>query len=213
MLERGLHVQVNKWLQWTVRNPQQTRQKLLQAAIQELVTLGSAGIRVDRLAAKAGINKRMIYHYFGNREGLYAWALASQIARLDRYALEQRERSNPEGHLPQISLAGVLTGLLVPLLPDASADLSAADLALLATEHDADALGVQRAAIIVLRALLDLRGAQPEYRLAHSDEAALRRVMPWLTALVTSQGSSGTDDVSVRSVKPRISLSPVVQVI
>ena len=68
-----------------MRNPQQTRHRLLQAAIQQLVTLGSAGIRVDQLANDAGVNKRMIYHYFGNKEGLCAWALDSQVACLERF--------------------------------------------------------------------------------------------------------------------------------
>ena len=68
-----------------MRNPQQTRHRLLQAAIQQLVTLGSAGIRVDQLAADAGINKRMIYHYFGNKDGLCAWALYSQVVCLERF--------------------------------------------------------------------------------------------------------------------------------
>jgi AcrR family transcriptional regulator len=75
-----------------MRNPQQTRHRLLQAAIQQLVTLGSAGIRVDQLAADAGVNKRMIYHYFGNKEGLCAWALDSQVVCLERFESEQRRR-------------------------------------------------------------------------------------------------------------------------
>ena len=101
-----------------MRNPQQTRHRLLQAAIQRLVTLGSAGIRVDQLAADAGINKRMIYHYFGNKEGLCAWALDSQVARLERFESEQRRRPQVDGDASESLLTSAVRNLLGPLLPE-----------------------------------------------------------------------------------------------
>jgi AcrR family transcriptional regulator len=53
------------------RNPKQTKENILQAAIAEFAGAGFGGARVDRIAEQAGANKRMIYHYFGNKEGLY----------------------------------------------------------------------------------------------------------------------------------------------
>jgi AcrR family transcriptional regulator len=199
-----------------MRNPQQTRHRLLQAAIQRLVTLGSAGIRVDQLAADAGINKRMIYHYFGNKEGLCAWALDSQVARLERFESEQRRRPQVDGDASESLLASAVRNLLGPLLPEQlperPSDLSDAKSASLVVveQYPEDVHGIQRAAIIVLRALLDLRGGQPEYRLAGTAEAAWQQVTPWLMALAASEVPSGSSLASLAPAKRRMILSPVI---
>ena len=199
-----------------MRNPQQTRHRLLQAAIQQLVTLGPAGIRVDQLANDAGVNKRMIYHYFGNKEGVCAWALDSQVVCLERFESEQRRRLQVDGDVLESPLASALRDLLRPLLPEQlperPSDLSDAKSASLvvAEQYPEDAHGIQRAAIVVLRALLDLRGGQPEYRLARTAEAAWRQVMPWLIALAASEVPSGSSPALLPPAKRRMSLSPVI---
>src|SRR5258706_265125 len=53
------------------RDPHRTRAAILAAATQEITAKGLNGARVDAIAARAGVNKRMIYHYFGGKEGLY----------------------------------------------------------------------------------------------------------------------------------------------
>jgi len=53
------------------RNPAQTRQHILEAALGEFAARGFDGARVDTIAEKAGANKRMLYHYFGNKDELY----------------------------------------------------------------------------------------------------------------------------------------------
>jgi AcrR family transcriptional regulator len=55
----------------TTRNPVLNRRAILDAATQEFATKGFGGARVDAIAARAGSNKRMLYHYFGNKEDLY----------------------------------------------------------------------------------------------------------------------------------------------
>ena len=50
---------------------EQTRQKILSAAEKHFSLLGFYGARIDEIAAEAGVNKRMIYEYFGNKEDLY----------------------------------------------------------------------------------------------------------------------------------------------
>ncbi|MEO1016375.1 MAG: TetR/AcrR family transcriptional regulator [Pseudomonadota bacterium] len=57
------------------RNPELTRREILEAARDEFVEKGLDGARVDRIAARAVANKRLIYHYFGNKEGLYSAVL------------------------------------------------------------------------------------------------------------------------------------------
>jgi AcrR family transcriptional regulator len=53
------------------RDPERTRGAILAAATQEFTTNGLTGARVDAIAQRARVNKRMIYHYFGDKEGLY----------------------------------------------------------------------------------------------------------------------------------------------
>src|ERR1039458_1060586 len=54
------------------RNPKRTRERILSAALQEFAANGFAGARVDAIARRAAINKRMLYHYFGDKEHLSA---------------------------------------------------------------------------------------------------------------------------------------------
>jgi AcrR family transcriptional regulator len=53
------------------RDPERTRATILAAATAEITAKGLGGARVDEIAARAGVNKRMIYHYFGDKDGLY----------------------------------------------------------------------------------------------------------------------------------------------
>ena len=53
------------------RNPQRTQERIVDAAFKEFATNGFAGARVDEIARRAAINKRMLYHYFGNKERLF----------------------------------------------------------------------------------------------------------------------------------------------
>ncbi len=46
--------------------------KLLKAARDEFAERGLAGARVDAIANKSGINKRLLYHHIGNKEAIYA---------------------------------------------------------------------------------------------------------------------------------------------
>jgi TetR/AcrR family transcriptional regulator len=53
------------------RDPAATRRKLLTAARREFARSGLAGARVDEIAARAGVNKQLVYHYFGDKDALY----------------------------------------------------------------------------------------------------------------------------------------------
>lgn len=53
------------------RDPERTRASILAAATKEFAENGMGGARVDAIAERAGINKRMLYHYFGDKEQLY----------------------------------------------------------------------------------------------------------------------------------------------
>ena len=53
------------------RDAAASKQRLLTAAAAEFVAHGVAGARVDRIAAAAGANKRLIYDYFGDKDALF----------------------------------------------------------------------------------------------------------------------------------------------
>jgi TetR/AcrR family transcriptional regulator len=61
------------------RDPERTRRRILIAAEREFAAKGLAGARVDAIAQRAGVNKRMLYHYFGNKEGLYRAVLLEEL--------------------------------------------------------------------------------------------------------------------------------------
>lgn len=57
------------------RDPENSRARILAAAQAEFAQHGFDGARVDRIAALAGLNKRMLYHYFGNKDDLFCAVL------------------------------------------------------------------------------------------------------------------------------------------
>ena len=59
-----------------------TRQKILAAAETEFAEVGLYGARVDSIAERAGVNKRMIYAHFGNKEQLYVTVLTMVYNRM-----------------------------------------------------------------------------------------------------------------------------------
>jgi AcrR family transcriptional regulator len=59
--------------------PEETKRRLLAAAVDEFSANGLAGARVDRIAQAADANKERIYAYFGDKEGLFGAALESTL--------------------------------------------------------------------------------------------------------------------------------------
>lgn len=57
------------------RDPVGAKRAIMLAAREEFVEFGLDGARVDRIAERAGANKRMLYHYVGNKEALYSEVL------------------------------------------------------------------------------------------------------------------------------------------
>lgn len=62
------------------RDPKVTRARILAAAKAEFARKGLGGARVDDIAARAKTNKRMLYHYFGNKEDLFRITLEDAYA-------------------------------------------------------------------------------------------------------------------------------------
>lgn len=72
-----------------------TQRRILAAAKKEFARNGLGGARVDVIAERAKANKRMIYHYFNNKEELFQRVV--EDAYLDIRTAEQKLNL---GHLP-----------------------------------------------------------------------------------------------------------------
>jgi len=70
------------------RRPDATRRRILDAATNEFAAKGLAGARVNEIARRARINKRMLYHYFGGKEAL--WLAVLEEAYLNIRSSEQK---------------------------------------------------------------------------------------------------------------------------
>ena len=64
------------------RQPQASRNAILQAALVEFAEQGLSGARVDAIAEAAGVNKALLYYYFRDKDALYATVLDDFFARL-----------------------------------------------------------------------------------------------------------------------------------
>ncbi len=64
------------------RNSQKSMQDLLEAAIEVFAERGPNAATIDQICDKAGLNKRMLYHYFGSKEKLYQQALNHMYQQL-----------------------------------------------------------------------------------------------------------------------------------
>lgn len=73
-----------------------TRARLLELAIEQIEAGGEASVRIDPVAAAAGVTMPVIYHHFGSRDGLVAAAQAERFARNLREDLEQFARAVAE---------------------------------------------------------------------------------------------------------------------
>jgi len=53
----------------------QTRARILDAAVRQFSASGLAGARTEQIAEEAGVNKALLYYYYKSKEELYAAAL------------------------------------------------------------------------------------------------------------------------------------------
>lgn len=70
------------------RNTTKTKDKILKAARREFCSHGYNGARIKKIAARARINIRMIYHYFESKENLYMSVLESSYLEVRRKEME-----------------------------------------------------------------------------------------------------------------------------
>jgi AcrR family transcriptional regulator len=64
------------------RDAERSREAILDAARDEFAQHGLGGARMDRIAERAAVNKRLIYYYFGNKDELFLAVLEETYARI-----------------------------------------------------------------------------------------------------------------------------------
>src|SRR5260370_19003483 len=87
-----------------LRDLNRTREKILAAALAEFSAKGLVGARVDAIASRARVNKRMLYYCFGAKQDLYREILRRKIA--DRAGFIESTPDDFPGALAHIYLSG-----------------------------------------------------------------------------------------------------------
>jgi AcrR family transcriptional regulator len=65
-------------------DPEGTRRNIVEVATHEFAQKGYSGARVDAIAERTRTSKRMIYYYFGSKEGLYLAVLEEAYSGIRR---------------------------------------------------------------------------------------------------------------------------------
>ena len=63
------------------RNPERSRERIVDAALAEFADHGYAGARVQSIAQRAGLNKQLISHHFGGKRALYDAVMSERRLR------------------------------------------------------------------------------------------------------------------------------------
>ena len=87
----------SKW-KTSARHPELTRERILAAALKEFSAKGFAGARVNVITRRARVNKRMLYHYFGSKAGLFREVLRKKMAQRAAWAASSPD--DPAESLP-----------------------------------------------------------------------------------------------------------------
>jgi AcrR family transcriptional regulator len=84
-------------------DPDGTRRNIVEVATREFAQKGYSGARVDAIASRTRTSKRMIYYYFGSKEGLYLAVLDEAYSGIRRAeATLDLETLQPEAALGTI---------------------------------------------------------------------------------------------------------------
>lgn len=75
------------------RDAARTKATILRSAVAEFAQNGPAGTRVDEVAIRAGVNKSLIYQYFGSKQELYAEVLTDVLNRAGERLGQLAEKS------------------------------------------------------------------------------------------------------------------------
>jgi TetR/AcrR family transcriptional regulator len=85
----------------------ESRDKIIEAAIELFAEKGKHGVRMEEVGARAGVNKAMVYYYFSTKENLYKEAVQkTQIAHFafmaEKIDFIAAQNSSPKEKLVEI---------------------------------------------------------------------------------------------------------------
>ena len=84
-------------------DPARTMAGILEVATTEFAAKGLSGARIDAIAAATQTSKRMIYYYFGSKEGLYVAVLEESYRRMRQIeAAQHLDDLEPEAALRRL---------------------------------------------------------------------------------------------------------------
>lgn len=83
---------------------QETKENILKIATEEFSEKGLAGARIDEIAARTASSKRMIYYYFGGKDGLYRAVLERAYSRIR----DQEQASKFETMMPEEAIRAII---------------------------------------------------------------------------------------------------------
>ncbi|MCM2293120.1 TetR family transcriptional regulator [Allorhizobium sp. BGMRC 0089] len=81
-MKQASTTQDNRDIRPARRDPEGVRRDILSVAMEEFSENGLSGARIDEIAARTRTSKRMIYYYFGDKEGLYQHVLEQAYAHV-----------------------------------------------------------------------------------------------------------------------------------
>lgn len=68
------------------------RQRIFESAVEEFSQKGRSGARVDVIVSNAGVNKQLLYYYFGSKERLFreavAWSVSELLGSIDARSVD-----------------------------------------------------------------------------------------------------------------------------
>jgi AcrR family transcriptional regulator len=88
-----------------IQDPEGTRRNIIEIATDEFADKGFSGARIDDIAARTNTSKRMIYYYFGDKEGLFIDVLEQAYSRI-----RQIETTLELDHIEPVSALRALVG-------------------------------------------------------------------------------------------------------
>ena len=92
----GMSAQAAAVAELRTRDADRTQQEILRAAMDEFAERGLGGARIDNIAERAGVNKRLIYYYFGAKDELFLAVLEQTYADIREAERELHlETANP----------------------------------------------------------------------------------------------------------------------
>ncbi len=82
-----------------VRDVETTKRRIREAAVAEFAEHGRHGTTIDRVAARAGVNRERVYHYFGDKAALFGAVVREEAEKVAAAVPPRIERVEDFGEI------------------------------------------------------------------------------------------------------------------